>query len=239
MNADRGWSDAPDRDVDRAKELITKTLALDPKMGSAHRVKAWVLGYRYQLQEAIVAAETAIALNRNDSFAHRLLALYELQSGHPERSRAVIEQEMRLSPRDPNHWSSLSILARAQIALRESEAALTNLRRAIALNPDVNFIRLHLAPAYGRMGRDKKAREAIAEFLRMNPDLTTGQPEAVKTVIRSQLELSARGYYLGTIDGRIGPFVQRALVEFQHDQYIPESGELDGATLAKLGIAPT
>jgi peptidoglycan hydrolase-like protein with peptidoglycan-binding domain len=73
----------------------------------------------------------------------------------------------------------------------------------------------------------------------MTPDLMAGQSEAAKTVIRSQLELSARGYYLGTIDGRIGPFVQRALVEFQHDQDISESGELDDVTLAKLGIAPT
>lgn len=239
MNAHRGWSDDPDRDVDRAEELITKALALNPKMGSAHRVRASVLGYRYQLQEAIVASETAIALNRNDSYAHRLLALWELQSGHPERSRALIEQEMRLSPRDPNHWLSLNLLARAQITLGESEAALINLRRAIALNPDVHFIRLHLAPAYGRLGRYKEAREAIAEFVRMTPDLMAGQSEAAKTVIRSQLELSARGYYLGTIDGRIGPFVQRALVEFQHDQDISESGELDDVTLAKLGIAPT
>jgi TolB-like protein len=238
MNANRGWSDDSDRDVDRAEELITKALALDPKMGSAYRVKSSILSYRFQLREAIVASETAIALNRNDSYAHRLLALYELQSEHPERSRALIEQGMRLSPRDPNHWLSLDILARAQIALGESEAALINLHKAIALNPEVDFIRLHLASAYGRLGRHKDAREAIGEFLRMNPDLTTGQPEAVKTVIRSQLELSARGYYLGIIDGRIGPFVQRALVEFQHDQDIPESGELNGATLAKLGIAP-
>jgi tetratricopeptide (TPR) repeat protein len=224
--------------VDRAEELITKALALDPKMGSAHRVRASVLGYRHQLQEAIVASETAIALNRNDSYAHRLLALYELQSGHPQRSRALIEQEMRLSPRDPNHWSSLQFLARAQIALGETEAALVNLRKAIALNPDVEFIRLFVATAYGRMGKDKEAREAIAEFLHLIPDLMEGQSEAGKTIMKAQLELAARGYYLGIIDGRIGPFVQQALVEFQHDQDIPASGELDGATLAKLAIAP-
>lgn len=64
------------------------------------------------------AAERAVALNRNDSIAHRLLALFELQSGRAERSRAVIEQAMRLSPRDPNHWGSIAILARAQIRVR-------------------------------------------------------------------------------------------------------------------------
>ena len=49
--------------------------------------------------------------------------LFELQAGRADRSRAVIEQAMRLSPRDLNHWGSLAILARAQIALAEIDAA--------------------------------------------------------------------------------------------------------------------
>jgi tetratricopeptide (TPR) repeat protein len=237
-NSDRGWSDTPDRDVDRAEELVNKALALEPKLAAAHRVKSWVLGYRSRLPEAIAAAEAAIALNRNDSLAHRLLALFELQAGRPERSRAVIEQAIRLSPRDPNHWASLGILARAQIALGESETALTNLRTAIAANPEVNFIRLYFATAYGRMGRGKEAREAIAEFLRMNSDLMAGKSETVTTVMKAQLELAARGYYLGNADGHIGPFSETALAAFQRDQGIIETSVLDDVTLEKLGIAP-
>src|SRR4029078_857865 len=107
--ADRGWSDRPDQDADRAEELVNRALAVDPKMGAAHRIRSWVFGYRDRLPEAIAAAETAIAMNRNDSMAHRLLALFELQFGDPERSRALIEQAMRLSPRDPNHRASLWI----------------------------------------------------------------------------------------------------------------------------------
>ena len=87
------------------------------------------------------------------------------------------------------------------------------------------------------MGRNKEAREAITDFLCVSPDLMTGQLEAVKIVMSAQLELAARGYYIGIIDGVIGPFGQHALAEFQHDQDMPQSGELDGATLARLGIA--
>jgi adenylate cyclase len=237
-NAERGWSDSPDRDVDRAEELVNKALALEPKRADANRTKSWVLGYQNRLREAIAAAETAIALNRNDSLAHRLLAMLELQVGRPERGRALIEQAIRLSPRDPNHSDSLGILARAQIALGESEAALANLRTAIATNPDLNYVRLYFATAYGRMRRDKEAREAIAEFLRMTPDLMAGKSEEVQIVTKAQLELAARGYYLGTADGRIGAFAQRALVAFQRDEGVMETGELDVATIAKLGIAP-
>jgi len=236
-NADQGWSDSPDQDVDRAEELVDKALALEPKIAVAYRVRSWIFGYRNWLPESIAAAERAITLNRNDSMAHRLLALFELQAGRPDRSRAVIEQAMRLSPRDPNHWGSLAILARAQIALGEIEAALVNLRAAIVANPDANFVRLYFATAYGRMGHDTEARESIAEFLRMSPDLMAGKSETARTVMKAQLELAARGYYLGTIDGRIGPFSQTALATLQRDQGIVETSVLDDATLAKLGIA--
>jgi tetratricopeptide (TPR) repeat protein len=212
---------------------VNRALAFEPKTAAAHRVKSWVLSYRNRLPGAIAATETAIALNRNDSSAHRLLALFELHSGRPERSREMIERAMRLSPRDPNHSSSLAILARAQIALGESEAALTNLRSAIAVNPDLNYIRLYFATAYGGMGRDKEAREAIAEFLRTCPDLMAGRSETVRTVMKAQLELAARGYYIGTVDGRIGSITQRALAAFQHDQGIMETSDIDEVTLAK------
>ena len=236
-NAAQEWSDSPDQDVDWAEELVDEALALEPKIAAAHRVKSWIFGFRNQLPESIAAAERAIALNRNDSMAHRLLALFELQVGRADRSRAVIEQAMRLSPRDPNHWGSLQILARAQIALGEVEAALINLRAAIVANPSAHFVRLFFATAHGRMGRDREARESIAEYLRMSPDLMAGKSEAEKTVVKAQLELAARGYLLGTVDGRIGAFTQRALVAFQRDEGITETCELDGATIARLGIA--
>lgn len=237
-NADQGWSDSPDQDVDQAEELVDKALTLDPKIAAAHRVKSWIFGYRNRLPESIAAAELAIILNRNDCMAHRLLALFELQAGRPERSRAVIEQAMRLSPRDPNHWGSLAILARAQVALGECEMALSNLRMAIATNPDANFVRLYFATAYGRMGRDGEAREAIAEFLRMSPDLMAGKSEPARVVVKAQLELAARGYYLGTVDGRLGHFSESALAAFQRDQGIMGTSVFDDVTLEKLGIAP-
>lgn len=191
--ADQGWSDHPEQDVDRAGELLDEALELEPKNAAVHRVRSWILGFQIRLPDAIAAAERAIALNRNDSMAHRLLALFELQSGRAERSRAVIEQAIRLSPRDPNHWGSIAILARAQIELGEIEAALSNLRAAVVANPDANFVRLYFATALGRMGVDQEAREAVAEYLRMCPDLEAGKTEAQLVMPKAQLELAARG----------------------------------------------
>jgi adenylate cyclase len=226
----------PEETLDRARELLDTALALDPKMAAAYRVRAWLLSYHDRLLEAVAAAETALALNRNDSVAHALLGLLELQLGNSKRSREVIQQAIRLSPRDPNLWFALQVLARAQIALGESDEALITLDRAITANPDETFFRVFIATAHGRMGRDTEAREAIAEFLRLNPNLMSDQSEASKGFLRAQLELCARGYYIGTIDNVAGPFFERALTAFQRDQGIAETGKLDETTIAKLDM---
>jgi hypothetical protein len=72
----------------------------------------------------------------------------------------------------------------------------------------------------------------------MTPDLMAGKSEPAKVVMKAQLELAARGYYLGIVDGRIGHFSESALAAFQRDQGIMETSVLDDVTLDKLGIAP-
>jgi tetratricopeptide (TPR) repeat protein len=209
-------------------------MRLIPSLGAAHRVKSWLLSYWAMLPEAIAAAERALELNRNDTLAHQLLALYELQSGHAERSRELIQQAMRLSPRDPNEYRSLHILARAEIALNEPDRALDHLQQAIVSNPEMHFVRLFVATAHGRAGRHREARQAIDEFVKFEPHLFQGQSPETRIIMRAQLELAARGYYLGTVDGRLGPFTQQALLEFQLASGLPPSSELDAPTLSRL-----
>jgi tetratricopeptide (TPR) repeat protein len=233
---DLSWSSTPQADLDHAAGLINRALAIDAKMAIAYRAQSWIYSASSRIPEAIAAAETAIALNRNDSMSYSILALALLQSGEAERSRLAGERALMLSPRDPNLWAPLSVVARAQLLSGENEAALANLRKAALANPAASLIRLNLAGAYGRMGRDREAREAIGEFLRMVPDLMEGRPESELTIIRAQIELAARGYYFGTADGVIGIMSRRALADFQHAQGLAKTCEFDAATLARLGI---
>jgi tetratricopeptide (TPR) repeat protein len=205
-------------------------------MAIAYRVQSWIYSASSHIPEAVTAAETAIALNRNDSMAHSLLALALLHYGEGEQSRLADEKALKLSPRDPNLWAPLSVVARAQLLSGETDAALANLRRAALANPAASLIRLNLAGAYGRMGRDKEAREAIREFLRMVRDLMEGRSESELTIIRGQIELAARDYYFGTADGVVGINSRRALAEFQHAQGPAKTREFDAATIARLGI---
>ena len=52
-----------------------------------------------------------------------------------------------------------------------------------------------------------------------------------------QQQLSKRGYYKGTIDGKFGPQSRNALSRFQHANGLQETGRIDEPTLMALGFA--
>lgn len=56
------------------------------------------------------------------------------------------------------------------------------------------------------------------------------------TVTLAQEVLSTRGYDAGPADGRIGPQTVAAIRDFQAANDLPETGRLDDATLAALGV---
>jgi phage tail tape-measure protein len=56
------------------------------------------------------------------------------------------------------------------------------------------------------------------------------------TVRNAQAALETQGYNPGSIDGQMGPNTRTAILRFQQDKGLTQSGTLDGATLAALGV---
>ena len=51
-----------------------------------------------------------------------------------------------------------------------------------------------------------------------------------------QAELQRLGYNPGGVDGSFGPRTRRALIDFQQDNGLPVTGEIDEETLSALGL---
>ncbi|HLE63632.1 MAG TPA: YCF48-related protein, partial [Pyrinomonadaceae bacterium] len=56
-------------------------------------------------------------------------------------------------------------------------------------------------------------------------------------VLRAQEALSAAGYHVGSLDGKVGKQTVAALKKFQGDRHLPASGKFDQLTLAALGLS--
>jgi adenylate cyclase len=71
-------SDAPDLDIDRADELITRALVVSPNDAWAHYVKGQVLRAQSRLEDAAIEYETAITFDRNLANAYAWLGTCKL-----------------------------------------------------------------------------------------------------------------------------------------------------------------
>lgn len=66
------------------------------------------------------------------------------------------------------------------------------------------------------------------------PSASARAPDS--TVKSAQAALEQQGYSPGAVDGQMGPNTRSALMKFQQDKGLTQSGTLDGATLAALGV---
>ncbi|MGE5169063.1 MAG: peptidoglycan-binding domain-containing protein [Rudaea sp.] len=71
-----------------------------------------------------------------------------------------------------------------------------------------------------------------------NARTASAPAEAGSADVRAaQQALNDRGYDAGAVDGVFGPQTESALRSFQQTQGLPETGTLDSATLAALGVS--
>src|SRR5262249_24352252 len=82
--------------LDRAYQLASKAVQLDPNLPEAHAVLGQVLGRRREHEAAVAEFERAMALNPN--FTDWRFAEVLVQAGEPERAIAAVERHMRSDP---------------------------------------------------------------------------------------------------------------------------------------------
>src|SRR6202022_4999583 len=89
-------------DLARAEGLVDQALAASPRYALTHFVKGHVLRAQKRWEEAIPQHEAALASNRNWVQALTSLGWCKLYAGSIVEVTPLVEQAIRLSPRDPS-----------------------------------------------------------------------------------------------------------------------------------------
>ena len=174
-----GWSDQSADLYARAMQRADQALLLDPDQASAHYTKALLIMFKAKPNDAASAneiiAEAEASLRADPSFAGAYwpMAVGEMLLGHYEQSISDLEQAMRISPRDSNHWNMAygngqSRSWRCVDTMRRSRKVSKPSTRGIARR----CLTLPLRRSTLRRTRGAEAKAALAEAMKLNPKLS-------------------------------------------------------------------
>ncbi|UCF83747.1 MAG: tetratricopeptide repeat protein, partial [Desulfobacteraceae bacterium] len=166
----QGWNRDP-REVDLAFELVQKAIALDDTLSEPHRILGDIYLYKKMHDRAIAARQKAIALDPNNADGLAGLGEVLIYDGKIDEGIAFVKKAIRLNPHHHAWYFWILGLAFAlQYRYNEAEEIL---KRALIRHPDFFVLHLSLAVIYVETGRLKEARAAVAETLKVNPDLSS------------------------------------------------------------------
>ena len=186
--AQAGVSSDPKGDLERADELASKALALDPDWTAIHQLKGDILRDQGHNEEAVAEHERALALDPSNVSAATSLGFDYGMHGEFDKSVEYIDKAIWESPYDPLLVHLYGGKAWANFGLKNYDQSIEWARQAIAVNPNyVHYIHTILVAALALTGHAAEAREALQRYLALP---STGP---LKTIAALKAYYSAQG----------------------------------------------
>jgi len=160
-----GFNPRP-RSMERAMEAARRAVQLDSDNALAHEILAMVYFHQHDLDLFRAEGERAIALNPNNSWVLANIGTYLVWTSELERGSAMVKKAAALNPNHPG-WYYLS-LSFTEYHKENYEKAV---EYALKINlPNFHWAQIHLAAAYGQLGRTVEGRATISKLLVIFPD---------------------------------------------------------------------
>jgi TolB-like protein/Tfp pilus assembly protein PilF len=150
--------------ADRAEELARRAIGVDDSFGWSYTALGLALSLQGRYEEAVAAADEAIARQPNDADGHAFRGLILAFSGHPELGIEPIERAIRLNPQFIN-GPYLNMRANISLIAQDYDGAVQSFEENIARHGPVGPPALAwAAAAYWALGRPEDAARAAAQL---------------------------------------------------------------------------
>jgi TolB-like protein/DNA-binding winged helix-turn-helix (wHTH) protein/Flp pilus assembly protein TadD len=157
-------------DMARAETLVGKALAAAPHNVLAHYARGTVLRAQDRFQEAIPEYQMAIEFNRNWLDAYANLGQCKFYTGSLEEYTPLVEQAIRLSPRDSLIGVWFGRIGLAHLLQSHIDEAIYWLEKARSADPGLPYVHSRLAAAHALDGDTGRANAELAEARRLSGD---------------------------------------------------------------------
>jgi len=161
-------TDTATADMARAEALTAHALAASPDSSLARFAKGQVLRVQRRFAEAMSEYEAALGSDRNLVFALHGLGQCKAMTGSMNETIPLMEQAIRLSPRDPLLSSFFGEIGRVHLLQSRTDEAIPWLEKARNAAPAHPPFRPWLAAAYALKGETGRAAVELAEARRLS-----------------------------------------------------------------------
>jgi tetratricopeptide (TPR) repeat protein len=139
----------------------------------AYAVMGFLRRMQGRLTESRLAFERAITLDPNFEWANHQFGWTLLFLGETGNAIAHSEKSLQLSPRDPNISARYQLLGWCQLVSNRVDEAIDLFTKARTANPRSWFHSLELAGSMGLKGDFDPAKAALAESLKLKPEINS------------------------------------------------------------------
>lgn len=173
LRVNQGWSDNPEQDGERAFNLSSNALDIDPFMSLAHTLHGIVnTNLKKDLELGEICYTTALHYNPNDSLGWLLRGTLYAFQGKGEQAIAETRKAMSISPFDPHRYFYLSLAGTAAMCGNNYEEAISLSQRSLMLNSEHASTLRTLSISLWRAGKHLESRERASALLRLQPGFT-------------------------------------------------------------------
>ncbi len=170
-----GFSNDPTASREAAKEAAEQAVMVDPNEPLAHFSLGRLYVYSGEVEMALSEMRTAVQSNPNFARGHYGLA-FAHHYGAGEEAQALIHYDaaLRLSPRDPMRWMTLTLKGEALRTLGNLDDAIAHCRQACQVPNSGYLPPMHLAASLANAGQDGEARTAARRAMEINSSFSIG-----------------------------------------------------------------
>ena len=161
------WSESREHALQQAEILARRAIEIDGTEPKGYITLGFVYQMKAQNDKAIPLMRKALDLNPNDYMIHKHLGYTLSYAGAPEEGISLLERAERINPYHPGEL--LRSLGQAYFFGRKYEEALGALNKITQRHR--TSIWLYTAASHAQLGQPEEARAAIAEALKLKPDL--------------------------------------------------------------------
>lgn len=159
-----------------ARDLAMKAKDLDPEDPGVYLAIGIFASNHDDFAGSRRARETRLALDRKNVSPYNNLAGSFLGTVEPKKAIELLNKAYTLDPKHPTTDMVLANMGYAYFMLGDNDAAIEWCLKAVERNPTFPNVYATLAKAYALKGDDAKARAAVAELRRLDPQYKLERP---------------------------------------------------------------